>query len=145
MPDFNPKNIPTLNDVIDDGLTDNDKKEAEKHDSNPDNSEAQQGDSNDKQGKLAEAPDILSSAEEVQHIVNTILSEPDNNRTFARQPPIDIPPDHSTSLQATVNSIVEQMMPQLEQQLKQLVRQNLEDKLPDDILKALHSADEQTL
>jgi hypothetical protein len=143
MPDYNDKNIPTLNDVIEDDQSDNTKqhdRETENTDKKRDISEDnaietapvnkdQTSENNAVTDDVAEFHEIASSTEDIQHIATNLLSELENDVASSMQSTTGTLRPDPDSLQAVINEVVDKLMPELEQQLKRMIHEALQDRL----------------
>ena len=170
MSDYSHKNIPTLNDIIEKDLDNNDKaetKEAEATENIHDRfsaelvdadtaTEAETGDVNDiteveSAYEESAASFSANNTEDIEYIVNTLLSDTrkdnDNEDVTHEHAAEAIPqvPAEAVKLEYIVNDIVEQLMPDLEQQLRKRLQQLLQEKLPEEIFgPADTAADDQS-
>jgi len=154
MSDFNPENIPVLDDIIDDDSSDTNELEGTENENNLDLFEENETEPdtetetetetaynhadidafNEKISQLAVQYDYeeiysglafrLDGAVKDEQPEENILNESESLTTI--EPLV---------LEPIVESVVKQMMPDLEQQLRFLIQQALEKRLPSDILK----------
>jgi len=123
MSDYSHKNIPTLNDIIENDL-DDDKAETTKADATENIHDSFSDDLVDAGTAIeAEIGDINDIAELEPADTETILPADEAIPQASAQ---------AVSLEFIVNDIVEQLMPDLEQQLKRRLQQLLEEKLPEE-------------
>ena len=136
MPDYDPKNVPTLDDIIEKSVTD--KTDIAVEDSFVESDDAViKAAEYDINQFLAEPissdtkNSIITTTEPLSYNLNDILEEEPGNIESA--PHASVEP---IVVELIVKDIVKQLMPDLEQQLTLLLQQALEDKLPDAKIKS---------
>jgi len=139
MPDYNPKDVPTLDDIIEKDITDNAESddagtEAAKNDLDLSSNESIDPDTDDtiiaetepQTGDLNDIPEVESDNTEAIQSVETT-------------PQVSVEP---IAVELIVKDIVKQLLPDLEQQLTFLLQQALEEKLPEKIIKPVDTTQE---
>lgn len=126
MPDFDPDNIPVLDDIIDDDSTDANELDNSENEDNLDLFEENETE------LAAEAESQIETADnhDDKDTSNEGGSQPLNDQDETDSPAAIEP----LELEPIVKSVVNQMMPDLEQQLRFLIQQALEERLPPDII-----------
>lgn len=141
MSDFDQKNIPTLDDIVDNEGAEDTETSVAKNEDNLDLFE----------GKISddiideEIDDIKISQQSIQYAYQEIYSGSTyrvGNKTKDHDSVTsnDIvesdstPPLETLALESIVEDVVKQMMPDLEQQLRFLIQRSLEEKLPEEII-----------
>ena len=159
MPDYDPKSIPILNDVIETENTDSD------------DLAAKSGLDNTKTDQSEEAPDLFagntkyptiesiiseqadpqigiidedikSALEDIESALidyNTEVKESDIATNVQPLADEQIISEDTVSLKSIVDDVTNQLMPNLEQWLRFLIQQALEDRLPDEVINKLNS------
>ena len=155
MSDFDPKNIPILDDIIDDDSADSNQLDSSESENNLDlfeESEAEQAaetespidtaDNHVDIGVINEKISQLSVQYDYEEIYSGLAfrldgavkdEQPEKN---ARDETDSLTTIEPLELEPIVESVVKQMMPDLEQQLRFLIQQALEKKLPSEIFKS---------
>ena len=169
MPEYDPKSIPILDDVIEndsdenadalDSSTENQKTASDTTSAENPYAESSQSDDNldlfsDRfTGLTAEAPVIDQAAEEPssQESEKTESALIDYSAVTEQEDITETAPSIETlpqttaepvSLEAIVDEIAKQLIPDLEQQLRYLIQKALEDRLPDEIIARLSGKDD---
>jgi len=155
MPDYDPKSIPILDDIIEAEVENATSTAICEKEINADTTET-------KKIQDSNTPDLFSadindSAKPIEikngeaesnetEIVESVLIdyqiEEDNNNSGGGIQH-DIISDPPISLDSIVNDVVTQLMPDLEQQLRLLVQQALEEKLPEEIIRQMSSENDE--
>ena len=158
MPDFDPKDIPVLDDIVDDESADTNGLDNAENENNLALFEENEAET------AAEAESPIDTTDNhidpnaihekisqlsIQHDYEEIYSglafrldapvkkdQQENNTQDETNSLTTIEP---LALESIIESVVKQMMPDLEQQLRFLIQRSLEEKLPADILKASNS------
>ena len=139
MPDYDPKDVPTLDDIIKNDITDNAKTAIDDGVVEPDDAVIKAAEYDINQF-LAESidQDTDSTVSDETGPQAGDLDEDKNDAPIIDAQPVEPAPQVSVepiSVELIVNDIVKQLMPELEQQLTHLLQQALEDKLPEEIRK----------
>jgi len=168
MSDIDQKNIPTLDDVIDDDSADNDIDIIEEKDSldlfETNNSDSPASSSTEEEALADAALDDTADPDEnidktiqysLQHSYEEAYTgldlqlgiETKSDDTFT--PEDSAEPEHKITieplvLEQIVEGVVKQMMPDLEQQLRFLIQQSLEEKLPEETFKLTSDTDSES-
>ena len=133
MPDFDPDNIPVLDDIIDDDSTDANELDNSENEDDLDlfeENETELAAEAESQIETADNHDDKDTSNDDKDTSNEGVSQPlnvqDETDSLAAIEPLELEP--------IVKSVVNQMMPDLEQQLRFLIQQALEERLPPDII-----------
>jgi hypothetical protein len=126
MPDFDPDNIPVLDDIIDDDSTDANELDNSENEDNPDLFEENETELAAEAESQIETADNHNDKDTSNEGVSQPLNVQDETDSLAAIEPLELEP--------IVKSVVNQMMPDLEQQLRFLIQQALEERLPPDII-----------
>jgi hypothetical protein len=153
MPDYDPKSIPILDDIIEAEVEDEDSTVIHEKEINADTAETEK--THDDNIPDLFSDDINDSIEPIEikngetesnetETVEAVLIDyqieednEDNNDGGGIQH--DVISEQPISLDSIVNDVVTQLMPDLEQQLRLLVQQALEEKLPEEIIRQMSS------
>ena len=158
MPDFDPNNIPVLDDIIDDDSTDADEIDDTENENNLDlfeENEAESAvdtespidtaDSHDDKDAINEKISPLSVQYDYEEIYSGLAFrhddtvDDDQTENNAQDETDSLTSIEPLVLEPIIESVVKQMMPDLEQQLRFLIQQALEERLPQDIIQLVNS------
>ena len=126
MPDFDPDNIPVLDDIIDDDSTDANELDNSENEDDLDLFEENETELAAEAESQIETADNHDDKDTSNEGVSQPLNVQDETDSLAAIEPLELEP--------IVKSVVNQMMPDLEQQLRFLIQQALEERLPPDII-----------
>ena len=158
MPDFDPNNIPVLDDIIDDDSTDADEIDDTENENNLDlfeENEAESAvdtespidtaDNHDDKDAINEKISPLSVQYGYEEIYSGLAFrhddtvDDDQTENNAQDETDSLTSIEPLVLEPIIESVVKQMMPDLEQQLRFLIQQALEERLPKDIIQLVNS------